>query len=151
MQDVKRSRFFLFLLRGKLPYCCVANDDLTAEVSVWPCLQLQRCERGGRRVWRGLVVGLGVSNGGEQREAILIISAAAPAFSTYETDRAKHQLMQQHPDGDPAVSHLSSEQWTTGVSRETDGRFTAVLHAFSLFCYPDDSTGDLNSCSKSAG
>lgn len=55
---------------------------------------------------------LDVSNGGEQREAILIISAAAPAISTCETGRAKHQLMQQHPDGELAGSHLSSEQWT---------------------------------------
>lgn len=35
-----------------------------------------------------------VSNGKEQWEGILIISAAAPAITTYETDRAKHQLMQ---------------------------------------------------------
>lgn len=43
------------------------------------------CVRGG---------GLIVCNVEEQWEAILIISAAAPAISTCETDRAKHQLMQ---------------------------------------------------------
>lgn len=64
----------------------------------------------GRRCGRRVRRGLEVSNGEEQREGILITSAAAPAISTYETDRAKHQLMQQYPHRDPARSHLSSEQ-----------------------------------------
>lgn len=125
------------------------NDDHTVEVTVYSCLQLQRCERGGRRVWRGLMVVLEVSNGEEQREGILIISAAAPAISTYETDRAKHQLMQQYPDGDPARTHLSSEQQPSdyrndcGQPRDPDGRF-------SLFSYPECSAKDLISCGKSA-
>lgn len=52
--------------------------------------------------------GLEVSNGKEQWEGSLIISFAAPAISTYGTDRAKHQLMQRYPHGIPACSHLDS-------------------------------------------
>lgn len=55
--------------------------------------------------WTGSTVK--VNNGEEQREAILITSAAAPAISTYETDRAKHQLMQQYPHRAP----VSREDW----------------------------------------
>ena len=61
-----------------------------------------------------------VSNGEEQREGILIISAAAPAISTYETDRAKHQLMQQYPRGDPSLSHLASQQQLSDSSNDCD-------------------------------
>lgn len=84
---------------------------------------------------RGLVVE--VSNVEEQWEGILIISVAAPAISAYETDRAKHQLMQWYPRGDLARSHLDSQQqqqpsdYTDDCNqpRDTDGRwcFSAVL------------------------
>lgn len=68
----------------------------------------QRCVRGGRRVRED--GGVGGSDGEEHREGILINSAATPAISTYETDRAKHQLMQKYPHGDPAHFHLDSQQ-----------------------------------------
>lgn len=49
----------------------------------------------GRRGWK-----VEVSNDTEQREGILIISLSAPAIRTFETDRAKHQLMRQYPHRD---------------------------------------------------
>lgn len=53
---------------------------------------------GGRRVraGRGEVI-----NAEGKWEGILIISAAAPALSTYETDSAKYQLMQKYAHRDP--------------------------------------------------
>lgn len=77
----------------------------------------------------GGLMAVEVSNGEEQWEGILIISAAAPAISTYETDRAKHQLMQRYPERGPARSHLSSEQQPSdyrkdcGQPRDSDGRW----------------------------
>lgn len=70
-----------------------------------------------------------VSNDTEQREGILIISATAPAISTYETDRAKHQLMQQYTQGGPAHSLTWTQQQPSDCSndddqtRDTDGRW----------------------------
>lgn len=61
-----------------------------------------------------------VSNDEEQREGILIIPASAPAISTYETDRAKHQLMQQYPGGDLPRSHLASQQQLSDYSNGCD-------------------------------
>lgn len=95
----------------------------------------QSRERGEQRIGVGLIVVVEVSNGEEQREGILIISAAAPAISTFETDRAKHQLMPRYPHGDPAHFHLESQQKPSDYSndcvrpRDTDGRwcFSAVL------------------------
>lgn len=70
--------------------------------------------------WRGVMVVVEVSNGEEQWEGILIISAAAPAISTYETDRAKHQLMQWYPHGDQTRSHLGSQQQPSDYSNDCD-------------------------------
>ena len=64
----------------------------------------QQCEEVG-----GGLEGMEAGNGEEQR-GILITSTAAPAISTYETDRAKRQLMQQYPGGEPALSHLDARQ-----------------------------------------
>lgn len=111
------------------------------------------CVRGGRRVGGGVTVVVEVSNGEEQWEGILITPAAAPALSTYETDRAKHQLMQWYPHGEPARSHLDSQQQPPDYGndrvqpRDADGRrcFSAVLSKHSaLLSYPDYSTKDVD-------
>lgn len=67
---------------------------------------------------------------GREQGAILIISAAAPAISTYETDRAKRQLMQQYPGGDPPRSHSSSPLITL---MNRDERMEADVRVHSAF------------------
>lgn len=86
-----------------------------------------------------MVVLVEASNGVEQWEGILIISAVAPAISTYETDRAKHQLMQRYPRGDPSYSHLDSQQQLSDYSndcdepRDTERRFCFSVVHYSQF------------------
>lgn len=94
MSKTWKNRINFVHICGRVP-----NDDHTVEVTVYPRLDLPP----GRGVWGvgggfgGGLMAVEVSNGEEQWEGILIISAAAPAISTYETDRAKHQLMQRYP------------------------------------------------------